>query len=177
MIYSYLALHEKVRIMKPNILNLDQLTYSKHSHGERFEAEIAPVANLMNAEKLGFRITKLPPGKRAWPLHAHYVNEEMFFVLQGEGRVQFGEESYPIRTGDFISAPANPDLPHQIINTSNKELMYLCVSTMLEPEIAVYPDSGKIGVIAGDAPGRLNETTRLVKFIKAGKETDYWDGE
>lgn len=163
--------------MKTNILNLDQLEFTQQSHGERFEAGMAAVANRMNAEKLGYRIAKLPPGKRAWPLHAHYVNEEMFFVIQGEGSVRFGAEAYPIRAGDFISAPANPDLPHQIINDSNDELMYLCVSTMLEPEVAVYPDSGKIGVLAGGAPGRMDEATRLVKFLKDGKETDYWDGE
>ena len=162
---------------KPNIINLNELEYVPHSHGENFQAECAPVANQLNASKLGYRVTRVPPGKRAWPLHAHYVNEEMFFILEGSGSVKIGDALHPITKGDFISAPAKPELPHQIINTSNATLSYICVSTMLEPEIAVYPESGKLGIIAGSAPGRLNEDTGVVKFIEAESGVDYWQGE
>lgn len=159
------------------IVNLGDLEFSRRSQGENFEAETAPVANRLNAQKLGYRVTRVPPGKRAWPLHAHYVNEELFFVLDGKGSVRLGNETYPIRQGDFIAAPANPDQPHQIINTSDDTLTYLCVSTMLEPEIAVYPDSGKMGIFAGSAPGRIEEGAGIVKFIKGDSDVDYWDGE
>lgn len=160
-----------------HIINLKDLEFSKHSHGENFEAETAPVANQINAKQLGYRVTRLPPRKRAWPLHAHYVNEEMFFVLSGSGTVRIGEGSYPISEGDFISAPANPEEPHQIINTSDSTLTYICVSTMLEPEVAVYPESGKIGIIAGSPPGRIDEQSGVVKFIDKDTGVDYWDGE
>ena len=69
---------------KPRIINLDELTYQKHQSGENFEAELAAVANNLAADKLGYRITKLAAGKRAFPKHAHFTNEEMFFVLEGE---------------------------------------------------------------------------------------------
>lgn len=159
-----------------HIVNLSDLEFSRRSHAESFEAETAPVANRLNAQKLGYRVTRVPPGKRAWPLHAHYVNEEMFFVLAGEGSVRIGDETYPIKQGDFISAPANPNEPHQIVNTSTETLTYICVSTMLEPDIAVYPDSGKVGVFAGSAPGRINEEAGTVKFFN-DEGVDYWDGE
>ncbi|AOE50319.1 cupin domain-containing protein [Kangiella sediminilitoris] len=160
-----------------HIINLKDLEFSKHSHGDNFEAETAPVANNIGAKQLGYRVTRVPPGKRAWPLHAHYVNEEMFFVLSGHGTVRLGEDSYPINEGDFISAPANPDKAHQIINTSDSTLTYMCVSTMLEPEVAVYPESGKVGIIAGSAPGRIDEKSGVVKFIEKDSGVDYWDGE
>ncbi len=37
---------------------------------------------------------------------------------------------------------------HQLVNRSPAPLRFLALSTMIEPEVAVYPDSGKIGVLA-----------------------------
>lgn len=159
------------------ILNLKDLEFTTQTHGENFEAEFALVANKLGAGKLGYRVTRVPAGKRAWPLHAHYVNEEMFFILSGSGSVTIGENQYPITKGDFIAAPPCPDKPHQIINTSESTLTYICVSTMLEPEVVTYPDSKKIGVIAGSPPGRVDKNAKLFKFVPEDSGVDYWEGE
>jgi len=159
------------------IINLDDLEYTKQTHGKNFEAEFGLVANRLIAEKLGYRVTRVPPGKRAWPLHAHYVNEEMFFVLEGSGSLIIGDASFPIKNGDFISAPPSPEEPHQIINSSEHELIYLCVSTMLEPEVVVYPSSEKIGIVAGTPPGRVAKEKGLFKFVHTDSGVGYWDGE
>ena len=37
------------------------------------------------AQKMGASIDIVPPGKRACPYHFHYVEEEMFIVLEGSG--------------------------------------------------------------------------------------------
>jgi len=50
------------------------------------------VGTRLGARLLGYNITAVPPGKRAFPLHNHMVNEEMFFVVEGHGEV----ESAPI---------------------------------------------------------------------------------
>lgn len=159
------------------ILNLKDLSFTRQTHGENFDAEFATVANELNANKLGYRVTRVPPGKRAWPLHAHYVNEEMFFILSGSGTVRFGEDTFPVSEGDFISAPPMPEEPHQIINDSDATLIYLCVSTMLEPEVVSYPDSEKLGVIAGTPPGRSGAKGGVFKFIKEDAGVGYWDDE
>ena len=59
---------------------------------------------------------------------------------------------------------------HQISNTSDEPLRYLCLSTMDEPDVLVYPDSGKIGVFAGSAPGGPKEKRTLHKYLRAGAE-------
>lgn len=161
----------------PGVINIDQLEFESRSNGEHFQSDNAPVANRIGAEQLGYRITRVPAGKRAWPLHAHYANEEMFFVLEGSGIVRFGEQSVPIRQHDFIAAPANPETPHQIVNTSAVDLVYLCVSTMLQPDVTLYPESDKIGVIAGAAPGRTVAGQGITKFFKANTHVNYWQDE
>jgi hypothetical protein len=50
----------------------------------------------------------------------------------------------------------------------------LVVSEMNEPELAVYPDSGKV-LARQQAPGR--PATGLRKLFRIADEVDYWDGE
>src|SRR5262249_38061245 len=60
------------------ILNVAALEYRRWGHGERFEARVAAIGGRLGAQKLGYNVTVLPPGKRAFPFHNHRVNEEMF---------------------------------------------------------------------------------------------------
>ncbi len=140
--------------MKPPILNIEKASFQKLSHGERFESETAWVAPTLNSQKLGYNVTIIPPGKRAFPYHLHHGNEEMFFVLEGKGQIRIDGSVHRIRKGDFVSLPPGPGSAHQIINDSKQPLRYLAVSTMESPEVVEYPDTGKIGVLTGEPPGR-----------------------
>lgn len=144
---------------------------------ERFSSRSGPIGARIGAQKLGYNITVVPPGKRAFPLHNHHANEEMFFILQGNGEVRVGEERWSIRQGDFIAAPAGgPEGAHQIINTGSDELRYLAVSTMIYPEVVEYPDSRKIGVMSRQtAPDGSLRITRHITQSEAAM--NYWDGE
>jgi uncharacterized cupin superfamily protein len=158
------------------LLNLDDLEYKSFGEGEVFQADRAEIAGRIGAGKLGYGVIVLQPGKRAFPYHSHYVNEEMFFVLEGEGTLRHAGEEYPIRAGDFIASPADPSQPHQIINSSDAELKYLCVSTAEAPEICLYPDSDKFGVYKRD----LEDPKSPANFIHIGRSSQglsYWDGE
>src|SRR5262249_17527626 len=140
--------------MNPRIVNLEDVPAQKRSHGEKFECEIAPVGARLESRKLGFNVTVVPPGKRAYPYHAHRGNEEMFFILEGEGSVRIAGATHRIRKGDFVSLPPGRDSAHQIVNDSAADLRYLAVSTMELPEVVEYPDSGKLAFLARTPGGR-----------------------
>lgn len=136
---------------------------------ERFDARFGAVGKAVGAHKLGYSVTAVPPGKRAFPFHCHRVNEEMFFVLEGAGEVRIGDARHPIKKGDFIACPpGGPETAHQIINTGSDELRYLAVSTAMSPEIAEYPDSKKFGVGADYGFWFLS---------RADQGIGHWDGE
>ena len=147
------------------------------SAAERFDARMGAIGARVGAQKLGYNVTLVSPGKRAFPFHNHRVNEEMFFVLEGTGEVRIGDAVYPIRAGDVIACPpGGRETAHQIINTGKTELKYLAVSTKMSPEIAEYPDSGKFGVLA-EFPGSEGKP-QVFRFV--GRESvsvNYWDGE
>ena len=160
------------------ILNLSELQFIDFGNGKEYAARIGAIGRRLGAQKLGYNLTVLPPGKRAFPFHHHRVNEEMFFVVEGEGEVRIGPERFPIRQGDVIaSVPGGPEHAHQIINTSSRELRYLAVSTKLSPEIAEYPDSGKFGVLA-EYPDEAGGKPLAFRFVgRPAQGLDYWDGE
>ncbi len=171
------------------IINIADLSYNDFGHGvhypgalkarAHFKARLGQAGSKIGAQKLGYNVTVIPPGKRAFPFHSHRVNEEMFFVLEGAGEIRIGDKKHAIKQGDFISCPpGGPETAHQIINTSETaELKFLAVSTMLSPEIAEYPDSGKFGV-AAQFPSKIDGKPETIRFIgRLETATDYWEGE
>jgi uncharacterized cupin superfamily protein len=147
------------------------------SASERFDGRTGTISTRIGAQKLGYNITAVPPGRRAFPFHNHRINEEMFFIIEGHGEVRIGAERRAIRSGDVIACPpGGPDTAHQIINTGTTELKYLAVSTLQYPEICDYPDSGKF--LVAELPRNADGTVGGFRHIgRAESAVDYWDGE
>ena len=163
--------------MPPDVINLDELEFHDWQHGERFEGRMGEIATRLGARKLGYNLTVVPAGKRAFPMHCHHAIEEMFLILEGEGELRSGKRRMPLRPGDVICCPTGgTDTAHQIINTMQAgELKYLAVSTTDSPDICEYPDSGKTLVhhfLEGDGEDSL----RLILSRGEG-QADYWQDE
>ena len=126
---------------------------------------------------IGTSLCEIPPGKKGWPFHFHAGNEEALYILAGRGRLRLGEAELEVEAGDYVALPPGPEHPHQLRNDSDAPLRYLCISTMNPTDIAVYPDSGKIGVFAGAAPGGPKHERFVDGFVRLADRVDYWDGE
>ena len=161
----------------PRVVNLDDLKLSSLSKGKTFGWKGAQLSAATGAERIGCSVYELPPGRRSYPYHWHAANEEAIFVLEGEGTMRLGGRRIRIRRGDYVALLVGERGAHQVINTSKKPLRFLCLSTMIDPEVAVYPDSGKIGIYTGTAPGGPRSESTLRTFLHAKPEVDYWDGE
>jgi uncharacterized cupin superfamily protein len=157
--------------MKP-VVNIDDVEFIASEKGEVYEERYAALGETVGAKKLGYNVTVVPPGKRSCPFHNHHVNEEMFFILAGEGTYRFGDTSYPVKAGDVMAAPAGgADTAHHLVNTGPVDLRYLAVSTMLDPDVCEYPDSGKFLV-------RSSTTGATLRYIgRTANSLDYFDGE
>lgn len=167
----------------PNIINLSDANFDPEDELDQaapagYAARFAAIGARIGARMLGCSLIETAPGCRASPLHNHRCNEELFLILDGEGTLRIGSERYSIRSGDIIACPpGGPETAHQIENTSDAPLRYLAISTMVEPDVIDYPDSGKF-LVKGRLPagdGARNETFRFI----GRRETslDYWDGE
>jgi quinol monooxygenase YgiN/quercetin dioxygenase-like cupin family protein len=90
------------------IVNLDDLEdmAPRFGYGETGEARFAGSA--LGAETIGLSLQRLAPGARQSFGHEHSVDEEIYVVLDGDGRVAIDGEVHPIRKHDAIRlAPAS----------------------------------------------------------------------
>jgi uncharacterized cupin superfamily protein len=137
-----------------------------------FDASRARLTERMGLTTLGCTVTAVKPGASAYPFHSHRANDELFYVLAGNGELRLGEQRLPVKAGDVIACPkGGPETAHQLVNTGDAELRYLAIASSIDPEICEYPDSGKVGAYAGGGP------SGLYHMSFARELRDYWDGE
>lgn len=153
-----------------NRINLDELTWKHDVAGNgSYESTDAEVGLLIGARKLGYRLTTIPPGKKFCPVHSHMLEEETFFVLDGEPTIRTPRGSLPCRKGDFIAFPVGDRGAHQVVNESAAPATLLLLGLNCDPEVCYYPDSDKIGLFWSGSTAR--------GLMRASPRLDYFDGE
>ncbi len=159
-----------------NVVNLSLIPFVNINapDGSPFGGVRQRVGSAVGARKLGYSFFTVPPGKAAFPYHAHTGNEEMIYIIAGVGVLRIGKEDLSVTAETVIAFPPGVENAHQLINTGSGDLRYLVVSTMEYPDIAEYPDSNKIGAYATTAGGA--EVGFRGLYIK-DKKTDYYEGE
>lgn len=159
-------------MVKP-VINLADVTFDDIEDNGLYTSRRASIGRHVGARDLGYNLTVLPPGKAQCPFHSHRGEEEMFFILEGEGELRFGSERHPLRAHDVVACPTGgPEVAHQIINTGTTPMRYLAISTMVDIEACEYPDSQKVLVSAGG-----HGQGRLRKLFRAENTVDYYDRE
>jgi uncharacterized cupin superfamily protein len=154
-------------------VNLADVEFTDVEENGFYSSRRAQFSAAIGARQLGYNLTELPPGSAQCPFHSHRADEEMFLILEGEGELRYGSETYQIKKYDVIACPTGgPDTAHQIINTGASTMRYLALSAVADVEICEYPDSGKVGVFAGGA-----NAPRLRKLVRSESEVDYYDRE
>jgi uncharacterized cupin superfamily protein len=161
---------------EPNfVLNVADAPTHAGSQGEHFAFTMSSLAAPLGARAIGANVTRVPPGKAAFPIHHHYANEEHFFVLSGAGVLRIGDRTYPVKPHDYIvNTPGGPEGAHQLVNTGSEDLVYLAISTLVVPEVVGYPDSHKTGVRT--APG-VDPSSRFLLHDADKPRVGYYDGE
>ncbi|MEZ5979035.1 MAG: cupin domain-containing protein [Planctomycetota bacterium] len=168
------------------IVNVDELELQPRPElfrptgdaAERYDVRSARLGPVTGMKRLGFNVSAVPPGRSAFPAHAHRVNDELFYVISGTGEARIGDAKHPVRAGDLFACPAGgPETAHQLLNTGTEDLVYLAISSTLSPEVVEYPDSGKFGVLAlfGDDPSDMSSWFRYIGRRESA--VDYWEGE
>ena len=156
------------------VINTAEAPVKENGNGQDFLAKIGKLGAALGMRGMGCTLTVVPPGKRAFPFHRHHVIDEMFYVIEGHGTYRLGEESFAIRGGDLIAAPAGAEA-HQIVNSSSEDLRYLAFSTIGAVDIVEYPDSGKMAAAAGIR--NADFSTATYKALGRIQPAGYFDGE
>ena len=156
------------------VVTLSALPLKSFSRGESYASADNRVADAIGLTKLGATYSEVPPGKSGCPYHVHHGVDEMFVILEGQGRYRFGDSTYEVRAGDVLGAPrGRAEFAHKLTNTGATPLKYLAVSSVTTNDVLEYPDSGKLMAVSDfgtDAEG--------FHFIgRANTACGYWDDE
>jgi uncharacterized cupin superfamily protein len=131
------------------------------------------VAKRLGAEKLGATLYEIEPGQRTFPYHWHNALEEMCIVVKGTPTLRDPAGERRLAEGDVVSFPCGDRGAHQLRNDTDEPVRVLMVSTQADVEIAVYPDSDKIGVSAR----AIGEGAPLRVLVQGTPDVGYYDGE
>lgn len=134
-----------------------------------YRADRAGLGTQAGAERLGMSLWVLPPGQAAYPYHLHLVEEEMLIVLKGSPTLRTPDSERVLERGEVVAFLPGTDGAHQVINDTDEEVRFLAVSTSGEPDIVLYPDTGKISASERRAGG-------IHHIFRIADEVGYYEG-
>ena len=152
--------------------NIDDPEFDEQRDHDGFRALRARIGQQLGTERLGISLWELPPGEAAYPYHWHLVEEELVIVLDGTPSLRTPKGWRDVPEGEVLSFLTGEDGAHQFVNRTEQTVRLLAISTHGDPEIAIYPDSGKLG-----ASERRPRGGGLRKSFRLEDAVDYWDGE
>jgi len=108
------------------------------------------IAKQLEATQLSARLWRLEPGQ-ASTKHRHRSQEELYVLMEGEGRVRIGDDVLTLAPNDVFLV--EPETVRQLFNDTNADQLWLVVGAppelantleMTEAQLAeLYPDGPK----------------------------------
>ncbi|HTB70410.1 MAG TPA: cupin domain-containing protein [Solirubrobacteraceae bacterium] len=134
-----------------------------------YRAGVARVDKTAGGVDLAVKAFELPPGESVCPYHYEY-EEEWLLVLDGVVALRTPDGEHELGRGDLVRFAPGAAGAHKASNRSEQTARIVMFSSAREPAVAVYPDSGKIGVWPGDDADN-------VMLRRADGRVEYYDGE
>lgn len=157
--------------MSPNVFEPE---FDDAQDREGFSCRRSRIGRQAGGEKLGASVYEIEPGSAPFPYHWHGANEEMLVVLSGRPTLRTPGGRRELAPGDVAVFEPGEEGAHQVINRTGEPVRVLMVSTMIAPEVAGYPDSGKRSAMLRP-PGAPDAGDRA--FWREDDAVGYWDGE
>jgi uncharacterized cupin superfamily protein len=109
----------------------------------------------------GLQHVEVVAGKLSSPQHCHSLEEEIFVMLEGDGKLLLGDEEIAVHAGHIVARPPGTGIAHTF-RGGDDGLTYLAYGTREPGDLCFYPASNKIAVAGA---------------VFRVEPLDYWDGE
>lgn len=125
-----------------SIGNVFEPEWEEERNDDGFHWRRAQIGRQVGAVELGASIYEVQPQGSTFPLHAHFSNEEMLFVLSGSPTLVTLEGDRELASGEVVAFRAGREGSHRIDNRTGEVVRILILSTMKAPEITAMLESG-----------------------------------
>jgi uncharacterized cupin superfamily protein len=93
--------------------------------------------------QLSASVYELGPGNSA-VYHFHHGSEELLLVLRGRPTLRTPEGERLLKEGEVVHFTTGPEGAHGLRNDTGENTRYVVAGIRVSPEVAEYPDLGKI---------------------------------
>ena len=152
--------------------NINDAVFDESREHPGFRCLRARLGRQAGSERLGLSLWEVPPGEAAYPYHHHLVEEELVLVLEGRPSLRTPQGWRDLAEGEVVAFLRGEDGGHQLMNRTSSTVRFLSFSGSGEPDIVIYPDSGKLGAFE-----RLPAGGGLRALFRMANTVDYHDGE
>ncbi len=148
---------------RPNtIVNAEDIEPVHFGRGP-ISSERRDLGRAAGSQGTGLKHVVVEPRHDATPAHCHSLEEEIFVILSGEGKLVLGEDEHNVVAGHVIARPAGTCVAHKL-RAGDGGLTFLAYGTREPGDVCYYPKSNKVAF-------------RGVGIIGRFEPLDYWDGE
>jgi uncharacterized cupin superfamily protein len=111
----------------------------------------------------GLARVAIAPGAEGSPPHCHSAEEELFYVLDGDGELLLGDDTFAVRAGSVVARPPGTGVAHSF-RAGDGGLTLLAYGQRRPEDTCFYPRSNKVAMRGLGIRFRV-------------EPLDYWDGE
>lgn len=123
---------------------------------EKFRGRVAgrekrPLGDLFGLGNFGVNLTRLAPGAQSSLRHAHALQDEFVYILEGKPTLVTNAGETELSPGMCAGFKAGNGDAHHLVNRSEADVVYLEVGDRTKGDSASYPDDDM--QVAQDAEG------------------------
>ncbi len=118
-----------LRLLVEKMVHLPWKEYPGH-FGGALSKELAGPATT-GSRRVDFRISRYAPMAYVQE-HVHKIQEQIYYVLEGEGILTLDEARHLMRPHDYVYVP--PGVRHSFTNTGTAGLVFLVITTPADDE-------------------------------------------
>ena len=133
-------------IVRTGGLDWAQTWRGRHPFNPASEMRLVALSGPTGMQRVGVSLIRIPPGKESFIPHAHAVQEEFVFILEGAGEVVLDGVGHPVGPGDFVGFPIDGVI-HSLKSRGPGDLVYLTGGRRDPVEVADMPTIGKTTVL------------------------------
>jgi mannose-6-phosphate isomerase-like protein (cupin superfamily) len=115
---------QDLRLLVEKMANMPWKQYPGHFGGALSKELAGPETT--GSSRVDFRISRYAPMAYVQE-HVHQVQEQVYYVLEGEGVLTLDEARHLMRPHDYVYVP--PGVRHSFTNTGINGLVFLVVTT------------------------------------------------
>lgn len=115
---------QELKQLVEKMANMPWKEYPGHFGGALSKELAGPTTT--GSQRLDFRISRYAPMAYVQE-HVHAVQEQVYYVIEGEGILTMNEARHLMRAHDYVYVP--PGVRHSFTNTGTNGLVFLVITT------------------------------------------------